>query len=81
MWTNATNWIPVTAPTASADTQLTFGSSPITSLINDIGAGSDFILNGLTFTERGAAYTLNGNALDFRTVPPLPRSVRSRPTA
>lgn len=58
-WSTAANWVGDTAPAAGFD--LIFPSSPNTSPINDLTAGTAF--TGLNFDGGASSYTLTGNAI------------------
>lgn len=63
-WGDANNWLTNLAPTSSVSTQLIFtGSTRLTPVQN---IGSPFLLNALTFDANAGAFSLTGNALDFR---------------
>src|SRR5207248_7595326 len=63
-WSNAANWSGG-IPFSNINTQLTFGLTSNAAMMDDI-IGT-LILNRLTFNSGSPAYTLTGNALDFRT--------------
>src|SRR3954447_13910243 len=65
-WSNGSNWS--SALVNGINTQLTFGTIANTAnaTMTDNVVGT-FLLNKMTFNAGAPAYTLTGNALDFRT--------------
>jgi autotransporter-associated beta strand protein len=63
-WATAVNWSPNGVPASGIDTALTFGPATTAAMTDDIAG--PFLLNQMTFAAGGPAYTLAGNALDFR---------------
>lgn len=66
-WGDANNWSPAGLPGAGPNTALTFGSATNTAMSVGSGFGIPFVLNRMTFSAGGPAYTAVGNPLDFRT--------------
>jgi autotransporter-associated beta strand protein len=62
-WSNSLNWSPAVVPTSGLNTALTFGSATTDAMTEDITG--TFLLNQMTFTAGGPAYTLTGNTLGF----------------
>src|SRR6476660_4648047 len=65
-WGDANNWNPAGLPGAGPSTALVFGAATNTDMSVGNGSGIAFVLNRMTFTAGGPAYTLVGNPLDFR---------------
>src|SRR6516162_11480276 len=63
-WNTAGNWSPNGVPAGGINTSLTFGAATTTAMTDDIPLGT-FLLNQMTFSAGGPAYTLNGNNLGF----------------
>ena len=61
-WSDSTNWS--SPPVSGIDTVLTFGSSPVTAVNNNL-SGAGFVLNGMMFNPGATAYTVSGNVLVF----------------
>ncbi len=65
-WNTSGNWSPVTIPSSSVNTQLTFGTTTNGAMTNDIPG--TFSLNSMTFNAGSPVYSLSGsNGLNFGT--------------
>ncbi len=68
-WGDANNWSPVGIPASDVNTQLVFGpvAPGAATDMNLVNVGLPFLLNEITFSAGGPAYTLAGLAPNFRT--------------
>src|SRR5438477_7065742 len=66
IWGNSGNWSPATIPPAGINQALTFGAAANTAM-NVGNGGFAYVLNQMTFSAGGPAYTCGGNPLDFHT--------------
>jgi fibronectin-binding autotransporter adhesin len=64
-WNAGANWVGNLKPPSTGDTTLIFTGSTRLTPIQDIA--SSFRLNSLVFDANAGAFSLSGNALDFRT--------------
>ena len=65
-WATNTNWAGSVTPLSSTGSLLAFGTSSVTTLTDNIAAGSTF--GSLTFNSGASAYTIGGNSFTLNGV-------------